>query len=66
MLASGSPGNLGRVPVAWRVEVRVPYTVTLFAPGEFGFWVATGRADQPDFVSFSPAALCLGLNLLRP
>lgn len=56
MLASVSPGNLGRVPVAWRVEVRVPYAVALFAPEEFGLWVATGRADQPDFISFSPAA----------
>lgn len=65
MLASVSPGNLGRVPVARRVETKVPYTVALFAPGEFGLWVAAGRAGQPDFISFSPAALCLGGDPLR-
>ena len=42
----------------------VPYTAAQFAPGEFGLWVAAGRADQPDFISFPPAALCLGLSLL--
>lgn len=50
----------------FRVERRVPYTATQLAPAELGLWVATGRADQPDFISFAPAALCLGLGLLWP
>lgn len=48
----------------FRLERRVPYTATQLAPAEFGFWVAAGRADQPDFISFSPATLWFGVNLL--
>lgn len=43
----------------------VPYTATQLAPAELGLWEAAGKADQPDFISFPPAALCLGLRLLR-
>lgn len=56
-------GHLG--PRGFRVEGRVPYTVALGIPGEFGLWVAAGRADEPDFIAFSPAALS-PLSLLVP
>ena len=48
----------------WGGSGRVPYAAAQLAPGEFGLWVASGIADQGDFISFSPAAFGLGLSLL--
>lgn len=43
---------------------RVPYAAAQLAPAEFGLRVATGIADQGDFISFGPTAFDLGLSLL--
>ena len=48
----------------WGGSGRVPYAAAQLVPGEFGLWVASGIADQGDFISFSPAAFGLGLSLL--
>lgn len=54
----GTWGKLG-------VARYVPYSIAWLAPGEFGFWVALGGADQRDFVSFHPAVPQYGLYLIR-
>lgn len=58
----------GRVPHGGRKGLgrTVPYTAAWLAPGEFGLRVAAGGADELDLVSFGPAALTLGLQLLGP
>ena len=58
--------GLGKGPRGFRMQRRVPYAAAQLAPAEFGLWVAACVADQPDFISFPPAALRLGLSLLCP
>lgn len=49
-----------------RVERKVPYAAPQLAPAEFGLWMAAGGADERDFISFPPAAVCLGLYFRCP
>lgn len=61
---AGSPGDLG--PGEFTGDRRGPYTASHLAPVEFGLRVTAGRADQPDFIPFCPAARGLGQSLLWP
>lgn len=61
---AGSPRDLG--PGEFRGDRRGPYMASRLAPLEFGLRVTTGRANQPDFIPFCPAAFGLGQSLLWP